>query len=141
MDTNPADLQTRGLSAAQLKTSALWWHGPKWLNNKDHLWPVWEPQNRTVLLEVDTDVDQVVTSTSTNTTGIHGIVDITRFSTLHSLLRVTAYVLRFISNCKTKRRYNLRTRKINISKAEELSSEEIDSVLKYWIIGVQTNEF
>ncbi|XP_056006628.1 uncharacterized protein LOC130050470 [Ostrea edulis] len=98
-DTNPADLQTRGLSAEQLKTSALWWHGPKWLNNKDQ-WPVWEPQNRTVLLEVDTDVDEILTSASVNATGIHRIVDITRFNTLHTLLRVSAYVLRFISNCK-----------------------------------------
>ena len=37
---NPADLLTRGISAAVLEESTLWRHGPTWLNTNE--WPVWE---------------------------------------------------------------------------------------------------
>lgn len=33
-ECNPADLLSRGLTVNQLKTSDLWWHGPKWLQQQ-----------------------------------------------------------------------------------------------------------
>ena len=38
---NPSDLVTRGLSASEIDTSTLWWHGPSWLQVGDCPWPVW----------------------------------------------------------------------------------------------------
>ena len=96
-DMNPADLQTHGVSAEQLKTSQLWWHGPDWLQNEEQ-WPVWEPKNHAVLLEIDTEVDQTIIPTNNKMTGTNAIIDISRFNTLSKLLRVSAYVLRFLSN-------------------------------------------
>ena len=42
---NPADLVTRGISAAQLKESTLWWNGPHWLRQPTSYWPEREVQN------------------------------------------------------------------------------------------------
>lgn len=36
---NPADLLTRGVSAEQLKSSSLWWNGPRWLAGPTNGWP------------------------------------------------------------------------------------------------------
>ena len=33
MEDNPADLLTRGISAAQLQSSQAWCSGPQWLTN------------------------------------------------------------------------------------------------------------
>lgn len=32
---NPADIASRGMFLSELKTSKLWWHGPKWLSMRD----------------------------------------------------------------------------------------------------------
>jgi hypothetical protein len=36
---NPADLPTRGLTVAQLESATVWWHGPHWLVEEEHMWP------------------------------------------------------------------------------------------------------
>ncbi|XP_073841332.1 uncharacterized protein [Musca autumnalis] len=38
-DSNPADLATRGLTAAELQDNSLWWHGPEWLGLDERHWP------------------------------------------------------------------------------------------------------
>lgn len=37
--SNPADLMTRGMSAASLKSSDMWWHGPSWIREDEGVWP------------------------------------------------------------------------------------------------------
>lgn len=39
---NPADLISRSTTVAALKTSALWWHGPSFLQLQKDKWPSWE---------------------------------------------------------------------------------------------------
>lgn len=36
---NPADLMTRGISIDKLRTSQLWWNGPRWLSEDRDTWP------------------------------------------------------------------------------------------------------
>jgi hypothetical protein len=48
-----------------------------------------------------------------NESTISNIIELSRFENLHRLLRVTAYVLRFIKNCRMKRRYNLRKQRLD----------------------------
>ncbi|GFV21971.1 integrase catalytic domain-containing protein [Trichonephila clavipes] len=36
---NPADLLSRGMSASELRSSELWWHGPPWLIQNESSWP------------------------------------------------------------------------------------------------------
>ncbi|XP_068147491.1 uncharacterized protein [Drosophila tropicalis] len=38
-EDNPADLASRGVSAAELSASSLWWHGPDWLQRALEYWP------------------------------------------------------------------------------------------------------
>ena len=41
-ESNPADLQTRGISSTQFKNNSLWNHGPDWITDES-LWPTWCP--------------------------------------------------------------------------------------------------
>ncbi|XP_077547596.1 uncharacterized protein LOC144159783 [Haemaphysalis longicornis] len=77
---NPAGLLTRGISADLLKRSHLWWHGPDWLTDPD-LWPEIIPEGGQL------DAPEPV-------------IDTERFSSLSKLLRVTAWVLRYVKNLK-----------------------------------------
>ena len=110
---NPADMLTRGINATQLRTSSLWLHGPQWLPFVEQ-WPSWnhsttlhlQLSNITHVEDTDTAVNNTVTMTDGTTQtdlvekqpGIHNLIDVSRFSTLSSLLAVTAYVLRFVKN-------------------------------------------
>ncbi len=38
-DSNPADLVSRGITAANLIASDLWWHDPSWLCHPEQKWP------------------------------------------------------------------------------------------------------
>ena len=94
---NPADLLTRGTTSAALSTS-LWTNGPSWLSDESK-WP-----NSAVTLHLQTDnmeAEQPVPVDPTEPpTGIHKIIDLSKYSTLTKLLRVTGYVLRFITNLR-----------------------------------------
>ncbi|XP_053402321.1 uncharacterized protein LOC128557840 [Mercenaria mercenaria] len=97
---NPADLLTRGISTSHFKISNLWFQGPKWLTTPDS-WPVW--QERDTYVTMATITDPVPTSKSEYTAlpvNNSSFVDMSRFSSLAKLLKVTAYVLRFIDNCR-----------------------------------------
>ena len=96
---NPADLLTRGTSSTALSTP-LWTNGPSWLSDESK-WPQWNSTLSLHLQTNDTEVEQPVPMDPTEPhTGIHKIIDLSRYSTLTKLLRVTGYVLRFINNLR-----------------------------------------
>jgi hypothetical protein len=75
---------------------------------------------------------------------ISNVIEVSRFENLHRLLRVTAYVLRFIKNCRIKRLYNLRKQRLDgqiHSKVESIAATEISSETKLWIKNIQYTEF
>ena len=96
---NPADLLTGGTITATLSTP-LWTNGPSWLSDQSG-WPQW---NSALTLHLQTDnmeTDQPVPIDPAGpATGIHKIVDLSKYSTLTKLLHVTCYVLRFITNLR-----------------------------------------
>ena len=129
---NPADLLTRGISATEFHASALWKHGPHWLPCESQ-WPSW---NSSQVLHIHTP--EVITAEATTdeatqteppeeTTGIHCIVDVSRYSTLTKLLTVTAYVLRFVKNLQ-----NQESRQVG-----PLSAKERQQACKRWIQNCQ----
>ena len=125
---NPADLLTRGINAKQLQTSSLWKSGPQWLLSESQ-WPRWSP-SQVLHLHLSQPLDEetptgepVKTQPLEEKTGIHCVIDISRYSTLTKLLGVTAYVLRFIRNL----------RKLEPKDVGPLSAKERHHALKKWI--------
>ena len=99
-DHNPADLLTRGIKAEEFTKSRLWDKGPDWLTNKNNY--AIQPLATSTMLLTDVEEKDVGRSETlvTKTDGIHNLIDIDRFSRYRKLIRVTAYVMRFIQNCR-----------------------------------------
>ncbi|GBM08480.1 hypothetical protein AVEN_47091-1 [Araneus ventricosus] len=98
---NPADLLTRGLSSRDLITFIKWWHGPEWLRDAENLWPkVKEFENELVNSEVTSEYKSCVIVSSAIVQ--EKILDPGKFSCLRNLLRVTAWVVRFVNALKRK---------------------------------------
>ena len=101
-EENPADLLTRGLSASQYKDNVLWNHGPKWLVQGSR-----HPTVMSTIVENDDEnsdnEDQIrKTNELESIIGISEIIAANNYNSYKRLIRVTGYVLRFISNCRTR---------------------------------------
>ena len=100
---NPADLPSCGITAHELVNSKLWWTGPLFLQQEEQLWPhqgVCESTD-----EVNTEMlkhsPPITLSKVTNTycitqSSVDEVIDYTKYSNIHHLLRVTANVVRFV---------------------------------------------
>ena len=124
---NPADLTTRGLMGTQLRDSSLWSKGPQWLRLEKHQWPTShgdvEHTNDSVgemRLEDQKKMDRDATLFSLD---CKELIDSTRFSSFRRLLRVTAYVLRFLHNIR-----NPKAKEVG-----ELLTKDIDAAEWIWI--------
>ena len=101
---NPADLLTRGITFEQLSTLEKWHHGPAWLTSPSQ-WPTWLRLEVLHIQAVAEELDEECEVNNPNaalalTSGIQNVIDLTKFSTLNKLTAVTAYVSRFIHNCR-----------------------------------------
>ena len=108
-DQNPADLFTRGITPSQLQASSLWTNGPAWFLQESE-WPLWNP-SRTINLSLvegnDTEPSKTIPSEITPNnanSGIHLIIDTSRYSSLTKRLSVTACVRRFVQNMRKDKR-------------------------------------
>ncbi len=91
---NPADLASRGVSPQQLINSSLWWYGPSWLNGPPSEWPLL--QNCTISKNL-LDLRAVASTVQSEP---HTFPLWTRLSSFHRLVRVMAWIKRFINNCR-----------------------------------------
>ncbi len=109
---NPADIASRGMSAKDLLASSLWWSGPPWLTLAPAQWPVTTPSqppsSRPVLITAPN-----ATMPSSQSGFLNELW--TRFSSLHKLERVVAYIRRFAANTRSHTR----------SESTSLMSDEI----------------
>ena len=95
--SNPADLASRGCSAEVLMSEITWWKGPNFLITGD-----WPPQP--TLARMDYDCSEFRTERYQQTTLIsgssqpdsHDRLHLGRYSSWTKLLRVTAWIQRFI---------------------------------------------
>lgn len=129
---NAADLLTRGITPIQLQSTQLWFQGPPWLTSESD-WPTWSSTSVHHIHTIE-ETESATSASKTNTvpqTGLHQIIDITRYSKLTKLHRVTAYVLRFITNVRTP----------SEKKAGPLTTSELDSAQKLWIKSAQEQVF
>ncbi|XP_070567292.1 uncharacterized protein [Ptychodera flava] len=132
---NPADLLSRGILTSQLAESTLWWHGPQWLKLGD--WPVCEVFDSQVLHVTD-EINAAEACKSTREqpvathVGISEIIDSTDYSSLTRLLRVSAYVLRFVNNLKGEEKDR---------KLDPLTAQEINAAESLWIRDTQKRAY
>ncbi|GBO18374.1 hypothetical protein AVEN_130645-1 [Araneus ventricosus] len=118
---NPADLLTRGLASRDLITFIKWWHSPEWLRDAENLWPkVKEFENELVNSEVTSEYKSCVIVSSAIVQ--EKILDPGKFSCLRNLLRVTAWVVRFVNALKRK----------NAEKGP-LTSDELTNAEMFWV--------
>ncbi|KRZ58658.1 hypothetical protein T02_1348 [Trichinella nativa] len=110
---NPADIPNRGCSLETLINSALWWHGPQWLIQSRENWPE--------ETEATTDDHQ------------HVVAEQRAVNRYETLIRVTAYCLRFARNCQSPA--GERTTDVNLSVKELWNAETI------WLREIQVTEF
>jgi len=133
---NPADLLTRGISYHQLKSSTLWRHGPTWLNSPS-LWPAW-PQAEILLIQADVGEEDLeplpppADTSDSSTTGLHHLIDVTKFSKLNKVLAITAYVCRFLHNVK---------HPSSSRQTGPLTTSELSQANLMWIHNIQHTEF
>ncbi|GBN71528.1 hypothetical protein AVEN_112953-1 [Araneus ventricosus] len=126
---NPADLLTRGLSSRDLITFIKWWHGPEWLRDAENLWPkVKEFENELVNSEVTSEYKSCVIVSSAIVQ--EKILDPGKFSCLRNLLRVTAWVVRFVNALKRK----------NAEKGP-LTSDELTNAEMFWVRITQNDSY
>ncbi|GFR24172.1 integrase catalytic domain-containing protein [Trichonephila clavata] len=122
---NPADLLTRGITSSDLINSEKLWHGPEWLKDSENLWPNLEGfeliDSETVELKSSLIVNLTITREK--------IIDPDKYSSLLKLLRVTAYIFRFVNALRRKD-----------FKKGPLASEEIFNAEIFWV-KVTQNDF
>ena len=125
---NPADIGSRGASPILLKHSALWWNGPRWLTRGKEYWP------ESIVLsdteEVRSEAKKIVTA---NTVIFEDspLIDIERYSSLHRLRRVMAWIQRFKKNMIAK------IKKEELNLAPDLSVQEISEAEILLIVEAQ----
>ncbi|XP_076660066.1 uncharacterized protein LOC143363353 [Halictus rubicundus] len=126
---NPADCASRGLLSDELLRYHLWWKGPAWLPYDLSEWPT---QPRHFTLE-DSSESKVVH---------HSVVPAptwdldSRFSSWPKLIRVTAYIQRFVRNSRSCRSDN---RKRHPGRA--LSASECTAAKLFWLRRIQESQF
>ena len=130
-EQNPADLLTRGISASQYKDNLLWNHGPKWL--------VQGSRNPIVMStfagndEGNSDIEvEIRNPNELKSTGIGEIMKANNYNSYKKLMRITGYILRFISNCRTRS---------TLRKKGPLQTEELQKGSVLWIKCCQESAY
>ncbi|XP_062419395.1 uncharacterized protein LOC134132166 [Pungitius pungitius] len=126
---NPADLPTRGQHAQSLIESQLWWSGPASLSTAERELDI---DDDNVVNEVNTELKSkyqtVVQFTSAEQTV--PLLNLERYGRLKTVLRITAWVKRFVTNTRSCQRVQ-----------GELTSEELIAAEMYWVKATQERCF
>ena len=126
---NPADLVTRGILFQELYNSDLWKQTPSRLTKREQ-WPTWDCEEVLHLQTTDeTAEDSSIDDDSPPLRNINQVIDINRYSTWSKLIRVSAFVLWFIHNCKQKMP--------NLKYSQSLTSSEVNQAAYLWIHHIQ----
>lgn len=121
---NPADLLTRGVRASILVESTTWKNGPDWLKGSCESWPEEEPMNVTKTLSVLAIQQNRIQINET-------VFPVDKYSSLEKILRVTAWIYRFVYNLKNK----------NNKRSLSLTAMELRESENYWIKTTQKQYF
>ncbi|VDI11886.1 Hypothetical predicted protein [Mytilus galloprovincialis] len=136
---NPADVATRGTTASKLKNDSLWWHGPKWLNYDTQNWKNDSfGDNSSVEKMYQSEIKREKSRCSTllcnqieeENRPPFGI-DCREFSSYTKVIRVTAWIQRFVSRMK----------KDKCSTGKVLTYKELKVAEMNWIKYIQRKHY
>ena len=108
--------------------SDLWKQAPSWITKRED-WPAWNYGEVLHLQATDETAKDLAIDDSPSLRNINQVIDINRYSTWSKLIRVSAYVFRFIHNCKQKMP--------NLKYSQSLTSSEVDQAAYLWIHHTQ----
>ena len=137
---SPADLPSHGVKASELVKSYSWWNGPTFLHLPEVEWPASrnEESNEIALQETlkrpVVPTHTLVTKENSTPPNISELINCGDFSNLTKLLKVTAYVLRFIDRVKDPGKS---TEEIT----HNLTASEINRAESVWIQSIQNDSF
>ena len=131
---NVTDDVSRGISAQSL--TERWQQGPQFLSLPEREWPTVSPPNPDKT-EVEKDIRKDYKVCTVKEDSITPI-DCTKFSKWRRLVRVTAYVFRFVRNVKARVKKS-NTGSADISRSNSLSVEELNQSETYWVKRNQKN--
>ena len=135
---NPADIATREISPETMEPDAVWFNGPKFLYKGPESWP------RSTISEDDVLPDEKAGrgSTVVNVVVVQShfgdVIDVEKFSSLHRLYMVVAYVSRFKNNMMACIRGGLSRRDGEISFTEYRDAEK--EVIKHEQFHIQKTD-
>ncbi|KMQ82605.1 pao retrotransposon peptidase superfamily [Lasius niger] len=121
---NPADCATRGLSPKESLGHPLWWQGLSWLNDRTH----WPPRGTPSAKEDELPERRAHVFVATAEPE-DNILLLQRYSSLHRLLRITAWCLRWLGA--------IRARQPSSVAGPTLSTQELERARRTWIRRVQ----
>ena len=135
-EMNPADLPTRGLTASQLSTSKVWMEGPEFLKRDESCWPEKLPNHGAKTELVDREQKKEQTHHAIQNDGAakkQMLIDPSTFSSLTALLRITAWIERFVNNCRRPKESRKTTK--------YLQPDEMKKARLFWLQQAQTEAF
>ncbi|XP_028414792.1 uncharacterized protein LOC114537879 [Dendronephthya gigantea] len=130
---NPADLPTRGLSATNLCEDKLWMKRPEFLTDEEKPLPEKLSNHGPCSGTIKQEEKKVQVYTTDKEASDDSRLDPKRYSSMTRLIRVTAWVKRFIKNCKSP----INSRDTSIV----LQNVEIKTAELFWIRKAQAESF
>ena len=128
---NPADCASRGLLPSELLTHPLWWNGPDWLQRNPVDWP-----KPFIPISSHTEETKEVCFLATTSPARDPIFPLDQYSSYSKILRITAWIIRFIKNCQLHKENSQNTLNSGPLTVSELSTAE-----SYWISLSQNQHF
>ncbi|XP_054713446.1 uncharacterized protein LOC129222910 [Uloborus diversus] len=124
---NVSDIITRVKSISELMKCEAWFTGPEWLKNEEN-WPKSISVNDFCdgALGMEMRKQEVLFLATVN----EDLLDLKRYGSYRKVLRVTAYIRRFIYNCRH-----------DDKRVGSLNADEINEAENYWILNAQEHAF
>ena len=120
---NPVDIGSHGALGSKLRDDKVWWCGLQWLSQGEEKWPATVEDIHTPKSEEELKkTTNVMVAQVQKPLTVANLVDINRHGSLGKLLRVTAWVLRFVKNAHSNQRQTVKTK--GRLKREELFQAE-----------------
>ena len=127
--SNPADCASRGLYPSELVNHTLWWEGPVWLRLPESDWPTIPEIGNNPIPEEERSVPE----RSLIIIPVDPIL-LYQISSLTRLHRITAWMRRFINNCRTRKEGRLRSEGF-------LTIKELAAAEEMWLALAQQQAF